>query len=155
MSVNKKTTIIYAESYVQFWESVLNQLRVDGINTPWTHPVKYTNEGGMNSNADEYGSKKNQINGKNALWKSHDDSIFEHTILFKTQESKQMFTHPPFPLFILAFVLPFGRWFLDGSLMISCAFCKFPDVFSVLIYTMALYCGSIWFLNQSSYFSKH
>lgn len=65
----------------------------------------------------------------------------EHTALFETQEGKQMF--PPFPRVVLAFVLSFGRRFLYGSLMISCAFCKFPDVLSVLIYTMAFYCRSV------------
>ena len=58
-----------------------------------------------------------------------------NTILLKPGKQTDVY---PFPVLIPAFVLSFGRRVLYGGLMISCAFCKFPDVLSVLISTMAL-----------------
>lgn len=66
---------------------------------------------------------------------AHMMMAFLNTMLLKPGKQTDVY---PFPGLIPAFVLSFGRRFLYGSLMISCAFCKFPDVLSVLIYTMAL-----------------
>lgn len=90
MLVNKKTPIIYTKSYVKFCGICLKQAE-SRIDTPQTHPGKNTNEGEMNPNTGECGSKRDQINGNHAYFWSY---FFEHTILFKTQEGKQMF--PPF-----------------------------------------------------------
>lgn len=66
---------------------------------------------------------------------AHTMMVFLNTILLKPGNQTDVY---PFPVLIPAFVLSLGRRILYGSWMISCAFCKFPDVLSVLIYTMAL-----------------
>lgn len=152
MLVNKKTTVIYVESCVQFRESVLNKLglMVGSICHQLTQWGTWMEEKWIPT-LDDYRSKKKS--NQCIEWKSHDNNIFDCTILFKTQESQQMFSL--FRLFILPFVLSLGRRFCVCGSLILCVLCKFPDVLSILICTMALYCRSIWFLNQGSYFSKH
>lgn len=66
---------------------------------------------------------------------AHTMMVFLNTILLKPGKQTDVYS---FPVPIPAFVLSFGRRVLYGSWMIPCAFCKFPDVLSVLIYTMAL-----------------
>lgn len=111
---------------------------------------KSTNEVPLNFNTDEYGLKKNQINWKNGFWKSHNDSIFEHIILWIIQESQQMFT------FISPLLLVVIIWEKLSCIAVwlHVHFANFQMCSNVLIYIMALYFRALWFPNQSSYFSK-
>lgn len=115
------------------------------------HPpylVKCTTEVQLNFQHQWIWLKKNKMNWKNGFWKSHNDII-----LCKIQESKQMFTSIS-PLSSRIYLITWEK--------LSCIvvwlhvhFANFQMCSNVLIYIMALYFKSLWFPNQSSYFSKH
>lgn len=152
--INKKTTIIYMENLVQFQETALTKLSVcSGINTQPPNLVKCINEVWLNFQHQWIWIKKNQINWKNGFWKSHNNSIFEHIILCKIQESKQMFTSIS-PLSSSIYLIIWEKLSCI-AVWLHVHFANFQMCSTVLIYIMALYFRSLWFPNQSSYFSKH